>query len=60
MKKSPRNPSKNKNKKIVKNEDLKNISGGGLKDAFNPPGHNEDLPDPGDEIRRILNEKLNR
>ncbi|HHF7349894.1 TPA: hypothetical protein ACPSKE_003112 [Legionella feeleii] len=58
MKESPKKTSKNK--KIVKNEDLKNISGGGLKDAFNPPRNNDDLPDPAEEIRRILNEKLNR
>ncbi|KTD16378.1 hypothetical protein [Legionella jordanis] len=49
MNKSPKGLSKNKNKKSIKNEDLKNISGGRVRFPESPA-------EP-DEIRRILDER---
>ncbi|WP_183145289.1 hypothetical protein [Legionella jordanis] len=49
MNKSPKELSKNKNRKSIKNENLKNISGGRI--------HFPKSPAEPDEIRRILDER---
>ncbi|WED43986.1 hypothetical protein [Legionella cardiaca] len=51
MKKSSQKSVKDKTKETIKNENLKNISGGRV--------HIPELPDPS-EIRRILDERRKR